>query len=230
VVVSAGGQSGTSQAPSSLEVIEAVLVAMGDVHSSATVQVAGCRALNDMAKLSSTWRSEIVGSGGIEIIIQAMLTHQTTVQVVERGCQVMATMSEHEQLARERCVASGATPVIVSAIRGACKRGRKGGMRVACLALANLASSGETVVSVIVEADGVVAILETMQKHSGNCTMLEPCTLALTQIGQVDVGLSAVRNGGGLAVVREAIELGVNVDPGFVKSLEGSSSHVACTS
>merc|ERR1712050_342920 len=64
-----GGQSGCSpQAPSTIEIVACVLEAMGDLHSSAAVQVAACRALNDMAKVSPTWSLEIVVSGGIEII------------------------------------------------------------------------------------------------------------------------------------------------------------------
>merc|ERR1712217_796417 len=102
------------------------------------------------------------------------------------------------------------------------KRGRKGGLRVGCLALGNLTRSTGASISVILDAGGVDVIVETMQKHAAAIPVIEACILALTSISQVDKGLTAIRGAGGVAVVHEAQQAGVKVAPALLRSFDST--------
>merc|ERR1712238_549407 len=135
----------------------------------------------------------------------------------------LATVTGYDELARQRCIASGAVPVIITAIRSASNRGRKGGLKVACLSLAHLALSREEGTSAILDAGGANAVVETMQKHSAITPVMDLCTLALLNMSRTDRGMSAIKDAGGAAAVHEALQAGIKVDPDLVKSLDCTS-------
>lgn len=220
IAASGGPNDAASEMPPLLEIVESVFTSMVSLPKNADVHVAACWALSEIVKAGAVGRSTVVSCGGIEALLQAMLRYETLVQVLERGCQVLAAVAEHEQGAHSRCIAAGAAPVVVAALRSMCKRGRKGGMRVACLALAHLATGDDDSRDAIVEADGARAIIEAMHKQSKCSPVQESGLLALHRIATGKAGLSAVREAGGFEAVQVARQLGLEVDVGFVCQLE----------
>eukprot|EP00747_Dinoflagellata_sp_TGD_P104912 gnl/TRDRNA2_/TRDRNA2_169394_c0_seq3.p1 gnl/TRDRNA2_/TRDRNA2_169394_c0~~gnl/TRDRNA2_/TRDRNA2_169394_c0_seq3.p1 ORF type:complete len:404 (+),score=88.24 gnl/TRDRNA2_/TRDRNA2_169394_c0_seq3:129-1340(+) len=153
-----------------------VVAAMTACPAEADVQVAGCCALEGLAKAGieeARLEVEIFQIGGVEAVVKAMCAHKSHADVQDRGCRALAALAAPSAALCERCLAAGAAEAAVAAVESAIASKKKSpaAARSGCHALGCLASGSEAARSLVVKASGARVIVEALKKWSQSAAM-----------------------------------------------------------
>jgi len=170
------------------EAVEAVAAGMSSYAEDADVQIAGCWALRELVLTGGEAILELDPGTWADAIVNAMRRHPAKSAVLERACQATAVAAKLGDNPRSQLLGLGAAELASRALQLACKRDRKGGMRVGCDALASLGLSAdegsEEVAPELLEGGAVAAVLQAMRTQPQSAALQESGLTALASLGR----------------------------------------------
>ena len=136
--------------------------------------------LDAILNLSVVDEGIVIQCGGIVVVIDAMVEHETVEEIQERGCSILALLSSTENLQVNLCIAeTDGIDMIVSALAVFSSNQRI--LIDACFALSHLSVDHESRM-LIASQGGLILVVNAMNSNQDNVDLLEGACSALLNL------------------------------------------------